>query len=566
MYKKIILITYIFFHTSISYAYLDPVTTGIIYQILFFLFAGFITFFTKIGKLFKFLNKDYKFSIDLLVVICLFPFWILLSDLNFKEFLISIPIFFIFPLIFFYLIKILFHSHQKIIFLTISIIIVYGLDHAFGFTSLINLLRIVDDLTRYTGYLLLFILFVSLVYFAYSLNKRIVNFFIIVIIFTNLYNLVSNEKNINNIKKNEFKENETTLVQLNQNQNEASPALILILDEFSGFGALDNKIKNTKKTKELSEKFFKKFNFRHYPNAYSIYATTVDSIPSYLNFYYKYNYDKLKKFREPYEDSFIFYEKITNNDLFDLYNPNNIYVYQNLTLDFCAYENFKVCKTINPFSKNYKFIDNFEFNIFETIFSKYSFQSSITSILLTRTLRFFDLIKILEPRLIGKATFNHVLDDLIEQSKNMKYSLIIAHIMAPHKPFTWDKDNCGYKFYQNVNFLSKERRQEIHNIEIQCTIKYLDSFLSKLKKIGLLNHYNIIITSDHGARNLNYDDVNQDWHSTFYIERKTNSIYNKDNKVTNVQSLFYNFFHEENLENINNKYHDLFEKTYKLKK
>ena len=103
--------------------------------------------------------------------------------------------------------------------------------------------------------------------------------------------------------------------------------------------------------------------------------------------------------------------------------------------------------------------------------------------------------------------------------------------MAPHKPFTWDKDNCGYKFYQNVNFLSKERRQEIHNIEIQCTIKYLDSFLSQLKNIGLLDHYNIIITSDHGARNLNYNDVNQDWHSTFYIERKTNGIYKKNNKV-----------------------------------
>ena len=42
------------------------------------------------------------------------------------------------------------------------------------------------------------------------------------------------------------------------------------------------------------EKLFKKFNFTHYPNAYSIYATTIDSIPSYLNFYYEYNYDELK--------------------------------------------------------------------------------------------------------------------------------------------------------------------------------------------------------------------------------------------------------------------------------
>ena len=72
MLKIIILILYFFFYNTSSYGYLDPVTTGIIYQILFFLFAGFITFFTKIGKLLKFINKDYKYSENILLLLCIF--------------------------------------------------------------------------------------------------------------------------------------------------------------------------------------------------------------------------------------------------------------------------------------------------------------------------------------------------------------------------------------------------------------------------------------------------------------------------------------------------------------
>ena len=38
------------FNTT-SRAYIDPVTTSVIYQILFFLIAGFLTFFVKLKKI-----------------------------------------------------------------------------------------------------------------------------------------------------------------------------------------------------------------------------------------------------------------------------------------------------------------------------------------------------------------------------------------------------------------------------------------------------------------------------------------------------------------------------------
>ena len=316
MLKIITLILYFFFYNTSSYGYLDPVTTGIIYQILFFLFAGFITFFTKIGKLLKFINKDYKYSENILLLLCIFPFWILLSNLNFNETLIAFTIFLITPLVIFFLLKKIFSTNKKILIVLTSFVTVYGLDHALGLTSIINLFRIIDDITRYACFALLFIILTIIISFIYHLNKRTINFFIIIIIFSNVFNLINGEKDIYNIKKHELKEKYTPLTEINSDYKKINPTIVIILDEFNGFKVLNDEIKNTKETKNVSENFFKKFNFKHYPNAYTIYASTVDSIPSYLNFYDEYNYLNLKKFREPYENSFAFYEKITGDKEF----------------------------------------------------------------------------------------------------------------------------------------------------------------------------------------------------------------------------------------------------------
>ena len=83
----------------------------------------------------------------------------------------------------------------------------------------------------------------------------------------------------------------------------------------NGLKALNDKIPNTNETIINTDSLFSKYNFTHYPNAYSIYASTADSIPSTLNFHYDYNYDKMKNYRKPHNDSFAFYEKLTSNKL-----------------------------------------------------------------------------------------------------------------------------------------------------------------------------------------------------------------------------------------------------------
>ena len=566
--RKIFLLIFLFttFNTA-CFAYIDPVSTGILYQVLFFLIAGFLSFFTKLKKILTFLNRDYKYSNITLYLISFFPIWLLLSDLNIKEVLITLAIFFVIPLTILYLLKFIFlkqwNSKSRFYILLNSIVITYGLDQSMGLASIINFLEIFNDIYRYVSYGLFFIFCLGCCYLIYSINTRIINFFIIIIVFSNSINFIKSEKNIKNLKQYEIIENVISDIKIENVVSKIDPTIVIILDELNGYGALNDDIINTKETKESYDTLFKEFNFTHYPNAYSIYKSTADSIPSYLNFHYKYSYEEMSNFSTKNTGSFGFFRKITSNKLFDLFDPNKIYVRQPLLINFCGYENFKTCKTINPFQKKNKYIPNFNLNSYDYIFSQFTFQTSIFATLLTRTLRYFDIIKVIEPRLIGKVSVQSTIDDILKQSKTRKYDLLIAHIMAPHKPFAWSNGNCEYKYYQNPNFISDRKSQEFHNIEIQCMNKYLRDFLSKLSDDNLLDHYNIIFASDHGARNLNISNNFKDWHSTLYAQRLKKGKYKKINDIKPSQLLFANFFNKKKNNVTINKYFDSKSSSYK---
>ena len=131
-----------------------------------------------------------------------------------------------------------------------------------------------DDIYRYSGYLLLLIILIFFVNFIYVKNIRIINLFILIIIFSNTYNFIINEKNIKNINSFELIENDISSLQIDKNYQENRPVIIIILDEMNGLKALNDKIPNTNETIINTDSLFSKYNFTHYPNAYSIYAST----------------------------------------------------------------------------------------------------------------------------------------------------------------------------------------------------------------------------------------------------------------------------------------------------
>ena len=118
-----------------------------------------------------------------------------------------------------------------------------------GLASVINLLRIFDDIYRYSSYLLLFIILLTCCYFLYLKNNKIINLFIIIIFISNTFNIASNEKNIKHLKNYEGIKNNISNVRIEKVNSNIRPTIIIILDELSGFGGLNNEIINTQKTK-----------------------------------------------------------------------------------------------------------------------------------------------------------------------------------------------------------------------------------------------------------------------------------------------------------------------------
>ncbi len=564
MLKFIVLIHIFIFFITNAYAYMDPVSIGILTQILFAILSGILIFFTKLRNLFSLLFVNYKYSNILLYFVALLPFWIFLENLDIKIKIISFIFFFVIPFsLILIVIKVFKLTIKNKIFIFInSLITVYGLDQSFKLASLVNLLGIMDDVIRYSSYFILFIFLIFVFYYLYLKNYKIINFLILVIFISSIINLINNN-NISSFVKYENIENNVLRINDETNIIQSKPTIVIILDELNGYAALDDKIESTKQTKESIDALFENYQFTHYTNSYSIYPSTYDTIPSLLNFYYKYDYKKLDLMRENHINKFGFFGNVKENKLFDLYNPNEIYVRQSLTLNLCNNDNFRVCKTVNPFSKNNIYMDNFELNNFDKFFSMYNYQTSIFSTLLTRFLRYLDLITILEPRIIGKVTIEQILEDLFIQSKTKKYSLIFAHIMAPHKPFAWDKKTCTYKYYQNQNFLSEQKVQEFHNNEIICLNKFLTRFLDNLNKSDLLNYYRIVLTSDHGARNLDYNNKD-DWYSTMYAERVPKNYYQKIDEKISTQYLFKKFFNNENEKKPINKIYNIKKSIYEL--
>jgi len=78
---------------------------------------------------------------------------------------------------------------------------------------------------------------------------------------------------------------------------------------------------------------------------------------------------------------------------------------------------------------------------------------------------------------------------------------------------------------------------EIYNNERICVIRFLDKFLSNIKKNKMLNNLDIVILGDHGSKNsAGGDDL-----STLLIQRNNTTKYLSLNKKITIQEYFKRF-------------------------
>ena len=87
-------------------------------------------------------------------------------------------------------------------------------------------------------------------FFLISKKNTIINFIVIILLASNIFNLFSEQKNLKNFKDYELIKNNLSDIKIERVKNTADPTIVIILDEMNGFGGLNDQIINTKTTKK----------------------------------------------------------------------------------------------------------------------------------------------------------------------------------------------------------------------------------------------------------------------------------------------------------------------------
>ena len=428
---------------------------------------------------------------SLIVLISFFPVFILRSNLDFLEIIISLIIFLVpFLLINYFLSKKL-NENGLFSKIYITSILTIGVDNNLGLWNgviqpfkfkLMNFFGII----YYSGAILLLII-ASLIFLIlkYS-DKKIYNVITVFLITIFIFNLFDQTKSYIKIKDYSDK---------NINTQYKETDVIIIFDEMSGLNSFESETTQGMDFNKLATALYEKFDFKYYSNVNSISENSVTSISSLLNFSNKSD-ERLDV--TSLSKNYYFEKEFNKNIFFSKFK--NISVYQNIHIDYCLMENISKCKTYNPFNQKI-FLDGFKNTKLSKLVSIWKLNGSISSTLTWRFLREINIVNsTLEPE-GHKAAFNDFFTNLEFDIYSEKYDLIFAHTLVPHRPYGFDSQ-CNYdsKLSLRNTFYSTEKHRSQHNIERKCVFKYLEKFLDNLEAKNNLNKINLTILSDHGAR------------------------------------------------------------------
>jgi len=442
-----------------------------------------------------------KFN-NLYLFICLFPSWLLSSNI-----ILSTKLIYFLPYLLLYIIFNTYFGDKydtkfKLIFL--SIITVFALDQNLQFYQNFikpNFIFLTNNLPNiYFADLLLImsLLIITIIIFFLLKDKSIKIFFsfLLVIFIFKIFQVIDKPIQIYNF-------NHTEKVKVKNYSNKK--VLFMIFDEMSG-------VESTEKDFEYGETFVKTINsfafqnnLKLYTNAFSISSNTANSIPFMLNFETRVPTVKLRKtFIKKSVSMYNDYDLIKNR-LFEKFD--NISVIQNVHLNFCNQLNVKKCYQINPYINNTNYLKGFKNNLFTNFFSRWNLDGSSTARLFFKTSRLLNLTdSILEPE--SHKIFLPLLLSTIEKDvKENKFDLIFAHILAPHVPYGFNKD-CTYdgnKSSLNTNMTSEEKYIQ-HNLERICMINFMTNFFDNIKESQQYKNLDIFIMSDHGSRITSKED------------------------------------------------------------
>lgn len=463
-------------------------------------------------------------KINLLLVTSFFPVFVVRSNLSSLEIFYTIMIF-ILPALFFgnfFFIKI---KNKKILIFFLALIFTFGLDNNLGFwNGIIQPLRY--EIFKYFKviyypalFLIIGIFFV--IYFLIMIgNKKIQNFLLIFLITIFIFNVFDKTKSHLNIVNFD-----------NQNNKKHSTIeLIVIFDEMSGLNSEASKTKEGIEFNKNLINFYKKYNFNYYKDTRSITDNTGNSISTILNL--TKNINIRNQVLKPSPNYFQEYE-LTSNLLFDKFK--NISVFQNIHINFCKFSKVSKCNTYSPFVV-YDYLKNFNDSFLSKFISIWKINGSISSTLIWRTLRQFNIVdSFLEPE-GEKASINDTFSKIEKDLFSKKFDLVFAHILVPHTPYGF-KEDCSYEGELSINnsFYTNDQKFLQHNIERNCVVKFLDKLLTNITNNKNLDELKITILSDHGSRITRNEESRL---STIYGYRDKKTQFKEIDMTTSINDIF----------------------------
>ena len=463
-------------------------------------------------------------KINLLLVISFFPVFVVRSNLTSLEIFYTIMIF-ILPTLFFgnfFFIKI---KNKKILIFFLALIFTFGFDNNLGFwNGIIQPLRY--EIFKYFKviyypalFLIIGIFFV--IYFLIMIgNKKIQNFLLIFLITIFIFNVFDKTKSHLNIVNFENQ----------NNKNHSTTELIMIFDEMSGLNSEASKTKEGIEFNKNLIDFYKKYNFNYYKDTRSITDNTGNSISTILNL--NKNINIRKQVLKPSPNYFQEYE-LTSNLLFDKFK--NISVFQNIHINFCKFSKVSKCNTYSPFVV-YDYLKNFNDSFLSKFISIWKINGSISSTLIWRTLRQFNIIdSTLEPE-GEKASITDTFSKIEKDIFSKKFDLVFAHTLVPHTPYGF-KEDCRYEGELSINnsFYTKDQKFLQHNIERNCVVKFLDKLLTNITNNKNLDELKITILSDHGSRITRNEESRL---STIYGYRDKKTQFKEIDITTSINDVF----------------------------
>ncbi len=507
----------------------------------------------------------------LLIFICISPNFIFLrKDIWLEDFkyLLVYYVFFIFSyLIFFYLKK--YKIFKNLYFFYFSIIIFLGFDKNLKlwlyFQNLAESHLFGNNILNYLISFIFFIIICCFIFIILSNNEEKYKKFILsFVLFFSLFNISSEyfldmrHKNIEKIFKN------------NNQEQDKQKNIIIFLDGLVGPGGIDDEIDSKIGVKNNTIDLFKKYNFKLYTNAYSIYHETLQSIPATLNF----DYDTNENFNSKTSGGSIMLDKsyiqasnldknstyfLKKNQFFSK-NKKKIFATKNRIFNFCN-NVVSQCYSLNhnyPSKKIYV-------SRFESLIKNLRDERAILYQYIWRILILLDFNK--EYLFITeKVFFEKDLKDFEKIISNSDFDTYLAFYMFPHSPFILEKSGkkCLFKKYNKDPFQKENSRKAHlykHYHEIYCGNLMIDKFLKTLAKNNNLDNLNILFISDTGMK-IDMSDIKNntvdglgnydrkylnDAHKVLFAIRKGNSSYSLDNTLISSQELFSKYFNKSHV-------------------